>query len=219
MFSRIAGRYDLANRIMTLGMDVGWRRRAAQLAEPRGTLALDVGTGTGDFAIELVRAGAQNVVAVDFVPGMLEVARQKLGASRVPEAIDLANADAICLPFAGATFDCVVSAFALRNVADLQAALGEMTRVLRPGGRLVCLELTHPTGLFRSGVSVYFRRVIPVIGALLTGERWAYRYLPESLGPFPDARELARMMSETGLHDVSFCRLGFGLVAAHRGFR
>jgi demethylmenaquinone methyltransferase/2-methoxy-6-polyprenyl-1,4-benzoquinol methylase len=219
MFARIVPRYDLTNRVMSLGMDLAWRSEAAKLALPTGGIALDIGTGTGDLALELARAGACKVVAVDFVPSMLAVARQKIAELDRPDAIALAGADAMALPFPTATFDCVVSAFVLRNVADLRGALLEMARVLRPRGRLVCLELTHPTGAVRPVLSFYFGRVVPIVGALLTGEPDAYSYLPASLGPLPSASELAQIIRETGLRDVSFRRLGFGSVAVHRGVR
>lgn len=215
MFSQIVSRYDLMNRIMTFGQDVGWRRIAVRLARPAGALALDVGTGTGDLAIELARADARSVVAVDFVEEMLPVARRKVGDAGVASRIQLLNGDALRLPFADATFDCVVNGFVLRNVADLRVGLAEMARVLKPGGRLVCLELTHPPRPLAPLFGIYFGRVVPVVGGLITGQRLAYNYLPASLGPLPDAKALAEILRGLGFRAVGYRLVAGGTVAIH----
>ncbi len=219
MFSQIVPRYDMMNRLMTLGMDAGWRRAAVEMARPRGLFVLDVGTGTGDLAISLVHAGARAVVGLDFVEPMLDVARSKTKAKPGGSQISLANGDAMHLPFPDNSFDCVTSAFLLRNVEDIRTAVGEMVRVLRPGGRCVCLEITHSPPLLRPGFALYFGRIVPIIGSLLTGEAHAYRYLPASLGPLPDALELASILRDAGLRDVGYRRVGLGTVAIHIGTR
>lgn len=221
MFSRIAGRYDLMNGVMTLGMHHGWRRAAARetLGAPEGP-ALDLATGTADLALEL-RAlhPARTVVAADFSLGMLSVAQAKLrqrgnGSGRMP----LVAADALRLPFDARRFACVTSAFLLRNLADLEQGLGEMKRVTAPGGRVVALEITQMTlpvvaPLFR----LYFDRVVPVVGRLVSGDREAYTYLPQSVARFATPGELTRLMERVGFRDVRHRRLGLGTITIHSG--
>ncbi len=215
MFGRIVPRYDLMNRIMTLGMDIGWRRTAAALAQPRGARALDVGAGTGDFVRELRRAGAGQVVGADFSMEMVQVARRKLGAG--PD-ISWLIADALRLPFPDQTFDCVTNAFLLRNLVDLPAGLREMARVLKPGGRLVCLDITHPRkGMVGRAYRFYFQRVLPPLAGVISGNPRAYRYLPNSLAGFPDPDGLSLLLRQAGLLDVRYRRLGMGTVAVHWG--
>lgn len=210
MFGQIVRRYDLMNRLMTLGMDGGWRRAAIQAADVRGKRVLDLGTGTGDLAREALRAGAAEVIGADFVGTMLGVARRKCDSR-----LRLIQADALHLPFVDQSFECVINGFLLRNVADLPAALREMGRVLRPGGQLACLEITHPPPSVAPLFGLYFDRLVPLLGAVVTGERDAYRYLPRSLGPLPEAPELSRLIARAGFTQVRFHRLGLGMVALH----
>jgi demethylmenaquinone methyltransferase/2-methoxy-6-polyprenyl-1,4-benzoquinol methylase len=219
MFSRIVPRYDLMNTVMTGGMDRSWRRTATRLAQPAGGLALDVGAGTGEFTFELVRQGARLAIGLDFVREMLTVAQAKAARAQLDGPVAFMTGDALRLPFPDATFDCLVNGFVLRNVADLPAALREMQRVLKPGGRLVCLEITHPPAFFAPFFRPYFNGVVPLLGALITGEATAYRYLPRSLGPFPQADRLAGMLRDAGFTNVAYRRLGFGTVAVHRGYK
>jgi demethylmenaquinone methyltransferase/2-methoxy-6-polyprenyl-1,4-benzoquinol methylase len=220
MFSRIAGRYDLMNGLMTFGMHHAWRRVAARqtLPVPEGP-ALDLATGTGDLALELRRAHPRRlIVGADFALAMLDVARRKLGTRGRGPQIHLAAADALRLPFADCAFACVTSAFLLRNLADLDLGLREMKRVTRPGGRVVALEITQPdlpgfSSLFR----VYFEWLVPRIGQLVSGDREAYTYLPQSVDRFLAPAELARRMEMAGLRDVTFRRLGMGTVTVHTG--
>lgn len=217
MFGRIVPRYDLLNRLMSLGMDRRWRRRAAASARPRDAIALDLGVGTGDMALELRRRGAARVVAVDFSSAMLSAASRKMAAV---DGISLFLADALRLPFPDETFDVVSSAFLLRNLADLPRGLAEMGRVLRPGGRLVCLDMTQPPpGPFGAAYRFYFSRLLPPLAGALSGDRAAYRYLPHSLRGFPDAGRLAVLLHEAGLEEVRVRRLGGGAVALHTALR
>lgn len=218
MFGRIVPRYDLMNRLMTGGLDRRWRRRTAQVVRPAGGLALDLATGTGDLARELVAAGARRVIGVDFVYGMLATARTKV----VPPSagrIVLCAGDALRLPFADAAFDCAVNGFLLRNVADLPRALAELHRVLKPGGRLACLEITHPPAALQPFFHLYFDRIMPAVGGVVSGDAAAYRYLSNSLRPHPDARRLARMLAAVGFAEVGYQRLGFGTIALHTGVK
>ena len=212
MFDRIVPGYDLMNRLMTGGMDGRWRALAAALARPRERRVLDVATGTGDLAAELARQGA-DVVAADFAGNMLRSARRKL-----PPALPLVQGDAQCLPFRDGAFDRVTNAFLLRNLSDLDQGLREMRRVLRPGGRLVCLEITRPApGLFARLFGLYFYRLVPALGGIMTGQRAAYRYLPNSLTTFPRAEALAARLRAAGFARVEYDLLAFGTVAIHVG--
>ncbi len=217
MFARIVPRYDLMNRLMTGGQDIHWRRLTAAAARPRGAVALDLATGTGDLALELRRQGAVRVVGADYCAPMVEAAAAKL-RRRNSTRITLAVGDALALPFVDASFDCVTSGFLLRNVVDLERALGEMRRVLRPGGRIVALEITHaPPGPIGDFARWYFRSVVPVLGRLIGGDGAAYRYLPASVDRFPNPRRLAQLFEAAGFVDVRYRRLSLGCVAIHRG--
>jgi demethylmenaquinone methyltransferase / 2-methoxy-6-polyprenyl-1,4-benzoquinol methylase len=213
MFDRIAGVYDRMNSVMTAGMHHRWRERAADLARVGpGSRALDVATGTGDLAIELARRGA-SVTGVDFAEAMLEVARTK--APHV--AFD--RGDALALPYEDAAFDAATVGFGARNFSDLDRGLREMTRVVRPGGRVVVLEITTPA---RAPLSWFFRlwfdRLVPVLGRL-AAEPDAYTYLPSSVRRFPGPAELAARLAAAGLEDVRWIVTAGGIIALHAGTR
>jgi len=219
MFSRIAPRYDVMNALMTGGRDQTWRREAARLAAPApGSVALDLATGTGDLALAfLAETPARAVVGVDFVEGMLRLGQAKLRA-RAELRVHLAAGDALALPFPDRTFGCVGSAFLLRNLADLPAGLAEMRRVTAPGGSVVALEITQPTApAWRHVFRFYFHRVVPALGALVSGDRDAYTYLPQSVDRFVPPGDLARLMTDAGLRDVRVRRVGLGTVTIHVG--
>lgn len=217
MFGRIVPRYDRMNRLMSFGMDGGWRRLAAAAAFPRGVRVLDLGTGTGDLARELMGRGAASVVGADFSPAMLSVAAGRYAGA---PAYRWLAADGHRLPFADASFDVLTNAFVLRNLVDLPAAFREMARVVRPGGRLVCLDMTPPPpGMFAALYRLYFNHIMPPIAGLLSGDRAAYRYLPNSLSGFPDADTLAQMLRDARFHDVRYRRLGGGAIALHQANR
>jgi demethylmenaquinone methyltransferase / 2-methoxy-6-polyprenyl-1,4-benzoquinol methylase len=213
MFDRIARIYDRMNSVMTAGMHHRWRERAADLARVGpGSRALDVGTGTGDLAIELARRGA-SVTGVDFAPAMLEVARGK-----APH-IAFERGDALALRHGPGEFDAVTVGFGARNFADLDRGLREMARVTRPGGRVVVLEITTPQ---RPPLAWFFRlwfdRVVPALGRL-AGDPDAYAYLPSSVRRFPGPEELAQRMGEAGLDDVRWIVTAGGIIALHAGTR
>jgi demethylmenaquinone methyltransferase/2-methoxy-6-polyprenyl-1,4-benzoquinol methylase len=216
MFTRIAPRYDLMNALMTLGRHHAWRRVAARatIAAPGGP-ALDLATGTGDLALAITEASPGRVViGADFSEAMLARARQKLGRTRA--SIALLAADALALPFADATFACVTSAFLLRNLADLDRGLREMRRVTRPGGRVIALEITRPAlPVFSNLFGLYFHRVVPLVGAVVAGDRSAYTYLPDSVASFVSPVELSEMMRQVGLKRVTYQLVGLGTVAIH----
>ncbi len=219
MFAGIAPRYDLMNALMTGGRDQAWRRRAARLAAPAAEdRVLDLATGTADLALAFVEeTPAEIVVGLDFVEGMLHRAQAKLRA-RDEHRIKLVAGDALALPFPDATFGCVASAFLLRNLADLARGLAEMRRVTAPGGSVVALEITQPRlPVWREAFRLYFHRVVPALGALVSGDRAAYTYLPQSVERFVTPLELARLMMSVGLWDVRITRLGLGTVTIHVG--
>jgi demethylmenaquinone methyltransferase/2-methoxy-6-polyprenyl-1,4-benzoquinol methylase len=220
MFSRIAGRYDLMNGLMTFGMHHAWRRAAARetIPSPDGP-GLDLATGTGDLALELSEIHRhRTVVAADFAHGMLTIARLKCRTEETAARVRLVEADALALPFEPRTFAFVTSAFLLRNLGDLRQGLGEMRRVSRPGGRVVALEITQTNlpgwaPLFRA----YFHHIVPWVGAIVGGDREAYTYLPQSVDRFVTPPALAALMEEVGLRGVKYRRVGFGTVTIHTG--
>jgi demethylmenaquinone methyltransferase/2-methoxy-6-polyprenyl-1,4-benzoquinol methylase len=214
MFGRIARRYDLMNRLMTGGQDERWRRKAVRhvLRAGRGRV-LDVATGTGDLAIALANGGALQVVGLDFAAPMIASAETKRHGR---DDVQFLIGDAMALPFADAAFDGCTVSFGLRNMPDYLAALTEMARVIKPGGRLVCLELTsYRAPVLGAVFGFYFERIVPLVGGLLSGDRAAYRYLPASVGAFPDARTLADLMKRAGFAQVEIERAGLGTVAIH----
>jgi demethylmenaquinone methyltransferase/2-methoxy-6-polyprenyl-1,4-benzoquinol methylase len=210
MFDRIAGRYDALNRILTFGMDVGWRRKGVRaLNLPPGSVVLDLACGTGDLCRELARAG-HRPVGFDFSPAML--ARARTGAP-------LVRADVLRLPVGKGVADGIICGFALRNVVDLPGLFREAARVLRPAGRAVFVEVSEPDHpLLRFGHALYFRRVVPFVGGLLS-DREAYAYLPASMTYLPSPTELAEMLRDAGFEDVRRAALSAGIAQLIAGTR
>jgi demethylmenaquinone methyltransferase/2-methoxy-6-polyprenyl-1,4-benzoquinol methylase len=222
MFARIAHRYDLMNRLMTLGRDLAWRQVAAELAAlPPGGLALDMATGTADLAIALARQTPTSyTVGVDVSLPMMGLGRRKVEAAGLAERIVFVQGDGLALPFPDRAFDCAVSGFALRDVASIPQALTEVRRVVAPGGRVVLLELTRPTRahpLFRRAFQLYFHRLVPPLGGWISGQPEAYGFLPESLDRFLSPEELKALMEEVGLGEIRYTLLAPGTAAVHVG--
>jgi demethylmenaquinone methyltransferase / 2-methoxy-6-polyprenyl-1,4-benzoquinol methylase len=215
MFARIVPRYDLVNRLMTMGLDRRWRRLTAELAVPRGAVALDLATGTGDLALEMAHQGARFVIGADFCPEMLTAALTKTRPEAEGSTMALVAGDAQQLPFPDGTFDCLVNGFLLRNLSDLDGALREFRRVLKAGGRLACLDLTHPPAALRPLFWPWFRLAVPMLGGLVSGDFDAYTYLPDSLRTYPDARRLRDMILAAGFAQAAWRRAGLGTVAIH----
>jgi demethylmenaquinone methyltransferase/2-methoxy-6-polyprenyl-1,4-benzoquinol methylase len=211
MFDRIAARYDLVNRVLSLGLDRGWRRRTvAALEMSEHARVLDVATGTGDLAIEIARARpSATVLGIDPSPGMLAIAQRKL-TRRSLDRVTLQEGDAQHLPLANCSMDAATIAFGIRNVPDRSAALRELARVVRPGGRIAVLELGEPRhGLFASAARFHTHHVVPRLGALLSGAR-EYAYLQRSIAAFPSAEAFAALMVEAGLEVLAITPLTFG---------
>lgn len=216
MFSRIADKYDLANRWLTWGQDVKWRQEALKKAQlPPGGRVLDIGTGTGDLARQAVQLDKSLfTIGADLTLQMMHVGRHRSTGGRVAWLCT----DILDLPFQAESFDVVISGYLLRNVVDIQRALAEQYRVLKWGGRMVCLDTTPPpSDFFHLPVRLYLRLIIPLIGSVITGNRKAYTYLSDSTQTFLEAEELEDCLAKAGFREVGFRRFMGGSIAIHWG--
>jgi len=213
MFDGVAARYDVTNTLLSMGQDYLWRRRTRQCLELEpGQQVLDLAAGTGVSTAELRRSGGVHAIACDFSLGMLQAGRAKKRRKRVP----FVAGDALHLPFADAAFDAATMSFGLRNVADVPKALGELARVVRPGGRLVICEFSRPVWRpFRFVYLNYLMRALPWIARRVASNPDAYVYLAESIRVWPPQEELARVISAAGWTDVRYRNLSGGIVALH----
>ncbi|MHB8690661.1 MAG: bifunctional demethylmenaquinone methyltransferase/2-methoxy-6-polyprenyl-1,4-benzoquinol methylase UbiE [Solirubrobacteraceae bacterium] len=221
MFDRIAGIYDLLNSVMTAGLHHRWRARAVELAAVGpGSKVLDVATGTGDLAFALAEAVGPSgtVVATDFSEKMLELARSKAAARGLSgSGLSFSSANALSLPFEADSFDAATVGFGVRNFSDLEQGLGELARVVRPGGRVVVLEMTTPVRPpLSTFFSLWFDRIVPLLGRV-AGDPDAYNYLPNSVKRFPAPDKLAEMLWDAGLRDVRYVLTAGGIIALHTG--
>jgi len=219
MFATIAGRYDLLNHLLSLNIDKKWRRlvvnRVRAKIVSRESLILDVACGTGDLSLMLFEIDGARVVGTDFCRPMLSIAAEK-----VPAGVRLIEADALSLPFKDGTFDAVTIAFGLRNLAGVESGLKELRRILKPNGWVAVLEFSRPpNALLRSLFGLYFRKILPLLGGVISGSRGAYSYLPASVSRFPDQQQLGSLMEQAGLDQVSFENLSGGIAALHLGRR
>ncbi|MCB0120128.1 MAG: ubiquinone/menaquinone biosynthesis methyltransferase, partial [Anaerolineales bacterium] len=213
MFTKIAHRYDLMNRLMTGGQDVRWRKDVIRLAQLKDNASLlDLGTGTGDLAREAqTQFPSARITAADFTLEMMRVGKKN-------GELNFSTADALKLPFKNKNFDAVVSGFLMRNVTDVQQALKEQLRVLKPGGRIVVLDTTRPKkNILSPFIKFHMHVIIPAIGGMLSGMRDAYEYLPDTTENFLTAEELSVRMVAVGFKRVQFKRLMFGTIAIHWG--
>lgn len=219
VFDEIAPTYDLLNRVMSFGLDMVWRKRAVQsVMEKKGGRFLDLAAGTGDFSLAALRAQPRHIVAVDFALHTLLYARKKFTQRTHDTRVNVVTGDALRLPFKTESFDCVLVAFGVRNFSSVPRGLDEIYRVLRAHGIACILELSRShVPIFASLFQLYFHRVVPRIGAYVSKHREAYRYLPESVGVFPEPEEITRMMSAVGFKDVKFQPMTFGVVTLFTG--
>lgn len=218
MFDRIAGRYNIMNRLMTFGQDMKWRRYVIQQAQlPPGGKLLDLATGTGDIAFEAAKSQPDaHVVGADFALQMMRVGKRL----QMGDSVDWTQADALALPYASDYFDAVVSGYLVRNVIDIPQTLAEQMRVLKPGGRIVILDTSPPPdNLLKPFILIHLKYVIPTLGRLISGSAGsdAYEYLPESTQAFKTPDELAEIMRNAGYENVRYKRFMFGTMAVHYG--
>ena len=222
MFSRVAHRYDLLNHVLSFQLDRWWRARTVarvrHVLRRRNSRVLDLCCGTGDLLLALQRERDAPVSGADFSHPMLVEAARKAALHHAPA--QLIEADALALPLADESLDLVTTAFGFRNLANYEKGLAEMRRVLRPGGMAAILEFSQPGNRpFGALYRLYFRYLLPAIGGAVSGSKEAYQYLPDSVGKFPDAEELASMMASSGFGEVRFERMTGGIVALHLGVR
>jgi demethylmenaquinone methyltransferase/2-methoxy-6-polyprenyl-1,4-benzoquinol methylase len=221
LFGRIAGVYDLMNRLMSFGLDIYWRKKAARyLALGSGETGLDLGTGTGDLAITVIRRSGPGtqMIGMDITPEMLDQGRRKIKRLGLEGQIELRSGDAEHIDLPDNSVDGCCSAFTVRNLTDIRQGFREMHRVVRPGGRVACLEISHPPGkVFGALFYFYFYKLAPLFGTIIGQASEEYNYLPNSLTTFPKAPGLKKIMEEAGWHDVHFQYLNGGLVALHVG--
>ncbi|WP_300170763.1 bifunctional demethylmenaquinone methyltransferase/2-methoxy-6-polyprenyl-1,4-benzoquinol methylase UbiE [Duncaniella sp.] len=222
MFDSIAPAYDFMNRAMTFGIDRIWRRKAVDLLrnEPHGEI-LDIATGTGDLAILMARRlNPRRVTGVDLSEGMVEIGRRKVAEQGLEQCVSLGIADCLALPFADGSFDSVTCAYGVRNFQDLGAGYREMLRVLRPGGRIVILELSTPaSALVRPFYRLYTRGIIPAVGRLVSKDVRAYSYLPESIAAVPQRERMCALMAEAGFTGARFIPMTFGTCCIYTATR
>ncbi|PSR53356.1 bifunctional demethylmenaquinone methyltransferase/2-methoxy-6-polyprenyl-1,4-benzoquinol methylase UbiE [Adhaeribacter arboris] len=219
MFNSIAGKYDFLNHFLSAGVDIYWRKKAIDLvAKTKPEYILDIATGTGDFAIEALRIKPKKIVGVDISEGMLAVGRQKLDKKQISHLIELKTGDSENLEFEVNTFDVVMAAFGVRNFENLEKGLSEMFRVLKPGGQILILEFSKPKAFpFKQSYNFYFKRILPVFGKLISKDRAAYTYLPESVQAFPDGPDFINILKQVGFKSTTWHSLTFGISSIYVG--
>lgn len=213
MFDNISHRYDFLNHFLSLGIDKIWRKKAISLLKSNPpALLLDVATGTGDFALQALELNPEKIIGIDISEGMLEAGRKKIRAKSLENRIELKYADSENLPFAENTFDAVTVAFGVRNFENLEKGLQEIYRVLKPGGRIVVLEFSQPRRFpFKQIYNFYFSTILPRVGRLISSDKAAYTYLPESVKAFPDGENFIVILRHVGFKSTQCKALTFGI--------
>lgn len=219
MFDNISHRYDFLNSVLSLGIDKGWRKKAIRIIKNEKPVnVLDIATGTAEFAIQTLSAGPEHITGVDISEGMLEIGRKKLNEKKLTGKIELLKADSENLPFGDNTYDAATVAFGVRNFENLNKGLKEICRVLKPGKKLVVLEFSKPASFpVKQIYWFYFRLILPVVGRLFSGDRSAYRYLPESVKYFPDGDRFLEELELAGFTDTNQKHLTFGIASVYTG--
>lgn len=219
MFDNISGNYDFLNHLLSLGIDILWRKKAIKLLKDlHPKLILDVATGTGDFAIEALKLNPDKVIGVDISEGMLEVGRTKLKERNLDQKIELLFGDSEKLPFEENKFDAIIVAFGVRNFENLENGLAEMLRVVKPGGKVVVLEFSKPKKFpFKQLYNFYFKFVLPKIGRWVSRDSSAYTYLPESVQAFPDGESFIKILNHLGYKNTACKPLTFGISSLYIG--
>jgi demethylmenaquinone methyltransferase / 2-methoxy-6-polyprenyl-1,4-benzoquinol methylase len=213
MFNNISKRYDLLNHVLSLGIDILWRKKAIKMLKPENPqLILDVATGTGDFAIEALVLKPHKVIGVDISEGMLEMGKKKISKLGLENKIELQMGDSEKLLFEDNKFDAVIVSFGVRNFEDLEAGLSDMHRVLKPGGTTVIVEFSKPEAFpFKQGYNFYFKSILPLIGKIVSKDNSAYTYLPESVQQFPYGNEFLDILKKVGFKEAKCKPLTFGI--------
>lgn len=219
MFDNISHRYDFLNHFLSLGIDKGWREKAIDFLRPLNPRQiLDVATGTGDFALQALKLKPEKVVGVDISEGMLSVGRKKIANKHLEHLVELRSGDSENLPFAENKFDAVTVAFGVRNFENLNKGLNEIFRVLKPGGMLVVLEFSRPRKFpFKQLYRFYFRFILPRIGRVVSSDKAAYTYLPESVEVFPDGEDFIHILHQVGFKNTQCRSLTFGISSIYVG--
>lgn len=221
MFNKISRRYDLLNHLLSLGIDIIWRKKAIKkLSDHKPRVILDVATGTGDFAIEALKLNPDKVIGVDISEGMLEQGRQKMKKKNYEDKIELIYGDSEKLPFEDEKFDAIIAAFGVRNFEDLEAGLAEMHRVMKKGGKVVILEFSRPRLFpFKQFYNMYFKFILPLIGRTIAKDNSAYSYLPESVQYFPDGDDFLNILGKIGFSKTQCSPLTFGISSIYTGIK
>ena len=221
MFNSIAHRYDFLNHFLSAGIDYSWRKKAIRLLGQSGPATiLDVATGTADLAIEAVKLNPQHITGIDIAEDMLAIGREKIKKKNLSGIITLETGDSEDLRFEDQSFDAAMVAFGVRNFENLEKGLSEMLRVLKPGGMVMVLEFSKPTKFpVRQLYNFYFRYILPAMGRLISGDRGAYTYLPESVGAFPAGAEFLAILEKVGFTGGKHVPLTFGIASIYQAVR
>ena len=219
MFNNISHRYDLLNRVLSLGIDIGWRKKAIKILKAHNPQnVLDVATGTGDFAIAAIESGAKKITGIDISEQMLAVGKEKISKLRLNDKIELFSGDSENLSFQDNLFDAVIVSFGVRNFENLEKGMTEIHRVLRPGGLLIVLEFSKPSGFFFKHIyNFYFRFILPFVGRLISKDTAAYKYLPDSVNAFPYGKAFTEILDKIEFKNTQCKELTFGVSSIYTG--